>query len=491
MVTGVSMLSTLARAAVTRRPAALNGAAAAAARRCQTPASHAVRAASTASTSESLKEVFATKIDPLREEINDLRSKYGDQVLGTCTVSQAYGGMRSVKSMTYETSLLDPSEGIRFRGYTIPECQQLLPKAKPDGTEPLPEALFWLLLTGDVPSAAQVASLQREMTGRAELPAHVVDVLDRLPHRSMHPMTQLAIAVNALQSESVMAAEYVKGTPKSKYWEHALEDALTLIARLPGLASRIYRNTYHDGKLVEGVDPSLDMGKKLARLMGFESSEFDDLARLYLVLHSDHEGGNVSAHTVRLVGSALSDPYLSFAAGMNGLAGPLHGAANQEVLRWLLQLREKLGSREMNRENLTELCWETLNAGYVIPGFGHAVLRRTDPRYVAQREFALKHLPNDDMFKLVSTLYEVVPRVLEEQGKVANPWPNVDQHSGVLLRYYGLTESDFYTVLFGVSRALGTMASLVWDRALGLPLERPKSVTTRWIRNHFAGNAAK
>jgi len=180
------------------------------------------------------------------------------------------------------------------------------------------------------------------------------------------------------------------------------------------------------------------------------------------------------------VGSTLADPYLCLAAGMNGLAGPLHGLANQEVVRWIMELKGKLGGAP-TREQLEKYVWETLESGQVVPGYGHAVLRRTDPRYTAQQGFAEKHLPNDENFKIVRLLYDIVPPILEKQGKAKNPWPNVDAHSGCLLIHYGMTEYDFYTVLFGVSRALGVLASLVWDRALMLPLERPKSVTTEWI----------
>mmetsp|Transcript_19013 Transcript_19013/g.26751 ORF Transcript_19013/g.26751 Transcript_19013/m.26751 type:complete len:212 (+) Transcript_19013:3-638(+) len=207
--------------------------------------------------------------------------------------------------------------------------------------------------------------------------------------------------------------------------------------------------------------------------------------RLYLTIHTDHEGGNASAHATHLVGSTLSDPYLSFCGGMTALAGPLHGLANQEVLRWLMKFKEDLGDKKITPEAITEAAWATLKSGNVIPGFGHAVLRKTDPRYMCQREFALKFMPDDEMFKLVSTLYEVVPGVLTETGKVKNPWPNVDAHSGVLLQHYGFTEAEYYTVLFGVSRALGVLSSLVIDRVLGLPLERPKSMTTEWIRQQF------
>jgi citrate synthase len=134
--------------------------------------------------------------------------------------------------------------------------------------------------------------------------------------------------------------------------------------------------------------------------------------------------------------------------------------------------------------------WETLQSGQVIPGYGHGVLRVTDPRYTAQREFAQKHLPDDENFQIVKMLFDVVPPILIEQGKAKDPWPNVDAHSGVLLVHYGVTEYDFYTVLFGISRAIGVLASLVLDRALGFPLERPKSVTTAWIKQKFAAAKA-
>lgn len=252
---------------------------------------------------------------------------------------------------------------------------------------------------------------------------------------------------------------------------------MDLIAKLPVIAATIYTNTYKDGKACKTIDPGKDWSANFVKMLGFDKPELVELMRLYLTIHSDHEGGNVSAHATHLVGSALSDPYLSFAAGMNGLAGPLHGLANQEVLIWLMKLQKEAGNNP-SEDELKDYIWKTLKSGQVVPGFGHAVLRKTDPRYMVQREFAEKHLPDYEMYQLVSKIYKVVPPILQETGKVQNPWPNVDAHSGVLLQYYGLTEMNFYTVLFGVSRALGVLASLIWDRALGLPIERPKSLST-------------
>jgi len=428
-----------------------------------------------------MKERLRQLIPKKAEQIKLIKEQHGEKILGTCTVSQAYGGMRSVKSLVTETSLLDADEGIRFRGYTIPECQKLLPKAV-GGEEPLPEGLLWLLMTGEIPTQAQVEAVTKELNSRSHFPESVIKTLNSLP-KTLHPMTQLGVGVLALQHDSKFAAAYQKGVNKKEYWEHVYEDSMDLIARLPELASRIYRNIYKDGHLTKSN--THDWSVNFSRMLGFHSKNFDELLRLYLVIHTDHEGGNVSAHATHLVGSALSDPYLSFTAGMTGLAGPLHGLANQEVLRWTLDLQKKLGTTNASIDVVKQAVWDTLNSGQVIPGFGHAVLRKTDPRYMCQREFAMKHLPQDPLFKLVAQLYEVVPDILTQHGKTKNPWPNVDAHSGVLLQHYGLMEHEYYTVLFGVSRALGVLSSLVWDRALGYPIERPKSVTSDWIQTHF------
>lgn len=292
-------------------------------------------------------------------------------------------------------------------------------------------------------------------------------------------MTQLCAAVLACQPRSKFAAAYAQGLHKTKYWEPFYEDSLDLIAKLPAIAAAIYRRTYFPDAPAPKPSPKLDWAGNLAHMMGHGDAEGKlELMRLYQTIHADHEGGNVSAHATHLVGSALSDPYLSYVAGMTGLAGPLHGLANQEVLTWLLDVRAKMGGDvPPSKEALKAFVQDTLKSGRVVPGYGHAVLRKTDPRYECQRAFALKHLPHDPLFRLVSDLYEVVPPVLLATGKVKNPWPNVDAHSGVLLQHYGIKEASFYTVLFGVSRALGVLAQGVWSRALGLPIERPKSLT--------------
>ena len=432
--------------------------------------------------SSGLKEKLIEMMPQKVEELKAMKKEHGSKIVDKVTLDQLLGGARSIKCILWETSLLDSLEGIRFRGYTIPELQEKLPGAKPGG-EPTPEALFWLLLTGEVPTKEQADALTKELHARAKLPTHVEGMIRNFP-KGMHPMTQLSSAILALQTDSVFAREYAKGTNKALYWDHSYEDMMNLIARLPEVAAIIYRCTYYDG-VVKPYDNTLDYSANFAQMLGYDDPSFHELMRLYIVIHSDHEGGNASAHTCHLVGSTLSDPYLSLCASMNALAGPLHGLANQEVLGWLLGLQATLKEqgKEVTPESITEFAWETLNAGKVIPGFGHAVLRKTDPRYTCQREFAFKHLPDDELFKVVDTIYQVMPGVLTEHGKTANPYPNVDSHSGVLLWHYGFTQYEYYTVLFGVSRAIGALSQVFWDRALGLPLERPKSLTTGFIKD--------
>ena len=431
-----------------------------------------------------IKERFSAKADALTAEIKDILKEHGNKKVGEVTLVQIYQGMRGMTGLVSETSLLDAQEGIRFRGYSIPELQQKLPKA-PKGSQPLPEGLFYLMLVGDLPTQKEADEVTAIWQRRSHVPNHVFDAIEALPV-SAHPMTQFVVAIMALQTESQFSKRYAAGMAKKDYWDAAFDDAMDLIARLPRVASYIYRRKYKNG---EHIHPNglLDWAGNFAHMLGFEDQSFKELMRLYMTIHADHEGGNVSAHATHLVGSALSDPYLSFAAGMNGLAGPLHGLANQESIKWIFELREEIGVDLPTKEQIENYVKKTLGEGKVVPGYGHAVLRKTDPRFTAQVEFAKEHLPDDPIVNTVWRVYETVPPILQSLGKIKNPWPNVDAHSGALLVHYGLVEYEFYTVLFGVSRALGVMASLCWDRALGLPIERPKSVTTELVKKWLRG----
>lgn len=430
-----------------------------------------------------LKEKFSKVALPMAAEVKEFTKENGSHVIGSYTIEQVYSGMKGMIGMVTETSKLDPEEGIRFRGYSIPELRERLPKVGDDG-EPLPEGIFYLMLIGELPSEDDVQYVSNAWARRSNVPKFVLDMLDSLP-QNVHPMTQFSMAIMALQRESVFAAAYRKGLNKKDYWDPMYEDIMNLIARLPRIAAYIYRRTYKEDVHIE-PDPKLDWAANFAHMLGYDDYDMKRLMRLYLTIHADHEGGNVSAHATHLVGSALGDAYLSFAAGMNGLAGPLHGLANQEVVRWILDLKDYYDGALPTKEQIHDYVMKTIQEGKVVPGYGHAVLRKTDPRFTAQMEFSLKYLPEDVNCKIVHMLYEVVPPILSGIKKIKNPWPNVDAHSGALLIHYGMTEYDFYTVLFGVSRALGVLSSLLWDRALGHPIERPGSVTFEWMKAHAA-----
>lgn len=459
-----------------------------------------------------LKQTLQSVIPKRREQFLNVRKQYGNKPLAQTTVASTLGGMRGSPALYWESSKVDPDKGVTFHGRTIEECQQVLPHSRFDANDPnsefLPESMFWFLLTGQIPSQAQVDSFSRTIAEQGETPEYILKILDTLP-ATLHPMSQLSIAITALNNNSSFAKAYEKGVSKYDFWEYAFDDAIDLIAKLPQIIGRIYQNTYHRGisssnEPLGTIDSEKDWSYNLASALGFnsntahsrniqnfngqESNDFVNLVRLYCALHGDHEGGNVSSHTTHLVGSALSDPYLSYSAGVQGLAGPLHGLAAQEVVRFILALKEDLKLNDVsallnNKEvdsSIVEYLWSILKSGRVIPGYGHAVLRKPDPRFDAMLQFGLKRpdtIMNKDVnFQLVHKLSQVAPEVLKQHGKTKNPFPNVDSSSGVLFYHYGLTQTLFFTVIFAGSRALGPLSQLIWDRILGLPIERPKSL---------------
>jgi len=417
-----------------------------------------------------LKEVLAAKIPAERQRAKDFIKQHGARTVDQVTIEQIYGGMRGISCLLCDTSSVPADKGLIVRGRPIAELSHILP-----------EEVFWLLLTGELPDKAGLASLQSELVKRSEVPDYVWKVIDALP-ASSHPMAMYNTAILAMQSESNFCSRYGKGSlRKDDFWDATYEDSLTIIARAPAIAAGIYRKRFNKGPRITGTS-DLDWAANYVRLLGIPdpNGELTKLMRLYMVLHCDHENGNVSAMTTYTVNSALSDMYYSYSAGMNGLAGPLHGLANQEGLNWVLEAMAKFGGAPTH-DQMKAYATDTLNAGKVIPGYGHGVLRVTDPRFECFYAFGKKHCPNDPAFKTVITIFETVPEVLKQVHKIKNPWPNVDAVSGSLLHHYGLTETIYYTVLFGVSRALGVSAQSILARAMGMPIVRPKSVTSRWL----------
>ncbi|MCZ7645800.1 MAG: citrate (Si)-synthase [Planctomycetota bacterium] len=412
-----------------------------------------------------LKETLRAVLNEEREKIKSLVSSHGDRTVDQVTLAQVFQGSRGIVSIFCDTSAVPPAKGLIVRGYPIGEL-----------AGKLPEDVFYLLLAGKLPTDAQRKNLQDEWAARNTVPDYVWKVVDALP-QDTHPMTMLNTAVLCMQRESVFAKRYAEGMAKDEYWETTLEDALALTARLPAIAAYVYRRCFNKGPRLEGK-PGLDWAGDYVQRLGFADpkGELTKLMRLYLVLHSDHGGGNVSANVAGTVNSALSDLYYALSAGLNGLAGPLHGLANQECLAWIQDLMEQFKGTP-SVEQISKFAEETIAAKRVVPGYGHAVLRVTDPRFSAFVEFGKQHCPGDPVFKTALNVYEAVPKVLQKHPKIKNPWPNVDAVSGSLLHHYGLTEQNYYTVLFSLSRALGICAQAVHARGCGLPIVRPTALT--------------
>lgn len=423
--------------------------------------------------SKILKEKLSSQIPALREEAKSIVKNNGSKNIDNVIIDQLYGGMRGIKGLICDTSSVGLDTGLIIRGIPILEL-----------TDKLPEEILYLLITGELPDDKALKDLQNDLNIRSEVPPYVWDVLNSLPADS-HPMVMFSTAILSMEKESEFRKAYDKGMGKDKLWEAMFEDCMNIIARVPQIAAFIYRKKFNKGDMIP-PDKKLDWAANLAKMIGVkdEDGSFAKLMRLYMVLHSDHEGGNASAFTNLVISSTLSDAYYAFSGALNALAGPLHGLANQECLRFILKMREEIGHAPSNEEVKT-YCQNLLNKGGLVIGYGHAVLRITDPRFKAFQEFGKKVVPDDEIFKIVNQLFEIVPDLLIAQGKAKDPWPNVDAISGSLLYHYGVKESEFYTVFFGVSRILGFSAQIILARALGAPIIRPKSVTTEWIKKQI------
>jgi len=423
-----------------------------------------------------LKAKLAQQIPALRDEIRSFVKEHADHKISDVSIAQAYGGMRGVKGMICDTSVVEPDKGLIIRGRPILDIK-----------EKLPEEIYWLLLTGDLPSADELKDLQAELAANYAVPDYVWRVLEAMPKES-HPMAMLDTAILVMEHDSVFRQRYHE-MAKTEYWDAAYDDAMKILGTIPNIAAGVYRMRYDKGPRID-PDTSLDWAANYVHMLGLEETpDCYDMMRLYLTLHSDHEGGNVSANTCHTVGSALSDPFYAVSAGLNGLAGPLHGLANQECLGFVLKIREQFDGVP-TEEQLTKACWDLLNSGQVIPGYGHAVLRVPDPRFVAFHAFGKEHCADDEPYQIVDLLFQVAPKVLQEHGKAKNPWPNVDAGSGALLYHYKLTEFPYYTVLFSVSRSMGMLSQLIINRAMGTAITRPKSVSTQWIKAQVGASAA-
>lgn len=425
-----------------------------------------------------LDDRIQANVDVWRERVQRLTRDHGDFVISNVTVSQIFSGIRGVPIQVSDISYVDAEQGILYRGYNLKETLALLPKL-PEHDYPLIGGLYYHLMGNEIPTLEHALEIEHEWIERSEVPDYVFKVIDSFPD-SGSSMAMFSAAIVSMSSDSKFTREYNGAARKTDYWRSMLDDSLDLTARIPEITAYIYNKKYRNHEKTK-PNPELDFAGNFAQMIGKgDDPLYAELMRLFVILHADHENANVSAHAAHLVGSALSDIYLASSAGLNGLAGPLHGLANQECFNWLSCVYKAYGGVP-TKAQVTEYAEKTLSEGKVIPGFGHAVLRIVDPRYTEEKKFAEKYFQDDEMFKTALVVGNVVPELLMKMGKAKNPWPNVDGLNGVLQNHFGVSQSDFYTVLFGLSRILGFTCHVVWARAVGKPIERPKALTTRLL----------
>ncbi|MGH1363529.1 MAG: citrate (Si)-synthase [Calditrichia bacterium] len=421
---------------------------------------------------KTLKKRFSELVPKWRKDVQQMLTDHHDAVVSEVTVGQLIKGLRGVNAVLCDTSYVDAREGLFIRGIPVLDI-----------VDRSGEEIFYLLCTGEFPDAGTLEHLREDITSRRDVPNYVWQMIDAMPDNS-HPMTLLSMATLAMQRESVFVKRYREGMARDAYWDATLEDALTILARLPVIAAGIFRSKLQKQDKI-ATDPKLGFSENFAHMLGLgqHNETFESFIRQFVVVHSDHEGANASVLASRVVNSSLSDLYYSISGGMNCLAGPLHGLANQECLKFCMAIYKKFNGVP-DDDALSSYIQQHLDERRVIPGFGHAVLREADPRFVAMYEFGKQVFPNGEMFAVVDALQRVVPPLLIKQGKAKNPYPNIDGVSGSMLYHYGMTELEFYTVMFSSAQILGICAQLVINRAIYSPLIRPKSVTLRWLQGH-------
>jgi citrate synthase len=379
------------------------------------------------------------------------------EVLFTITRELLDTGLRGFPVGTCPISDVDPVKGLSYGGYAIADL-----------AERQPEEVIYLLLHKELPDAARLATFRQELIKNSRLHPEILEKLVTLP-RHGHPMNWLMSAILLMGMYSG-TGDYAK-------------DCLQVIAQLPEAVAALFRIRSGWGDPIASK-PELGYMENFAYMLGAPGAtpELTHLLRVFNILHMDHGGGNLSTFVGKAIASGLEDMYGSLVGAMAGLAGPLHGMANQECLRFLKTVSKDIKDPS-DEKSVAEYVESLLNSGGVLYGFGHAVLRVEDPRATVQYALGEKIAPTDPLFRLAVTLRKVGTEALQKRGKVSNPYPNVDAVSGCLLSACGLTDENYYTVLFGLARCVGIAAQIVWERTearggKGIPIVRPSYLYT-------------
>ncbi len=421
-----------------------------------------------------LYEEMERRVPRVRRELSAMLAEHKDAVLGTATLNSLLGGGRGVPLLWEWTTNVTATVGMRVHGRGIRGLTRLSP-----------EDMLGLAYLGEYPTKDESLAIQTELGRRAKAyPEHMWETIRALP-RDMHPMRKFSMLLGQLAHESIFGKDYNSGNlNKLDYWKAYFHDSMNLIPWATVTAAAVFVSCYGNADLLEPenfvYDGKKGMAANLANLLHISDGDHEKLTAilgLFLILHFSHGGGNASQHTAKLVSSTLTDIFGSVSAGMLALFGPLHGRANSDSLKMIKKFIEKCGGIP-NQAQIASFIKDLVKKGQVLSGFGHAVLRVTDTRFLAQIEIGGKYCRDSELYQTAIALYEYAPEALrKEKPNIQNPYPNVDLGSCTLLYDAGIEESDFFVVLFGLSRILGMSTSATMDRAMCLGIERPGART--------------
>ena len=363
-------------------------------------------------------------------------------------------GLRGYPVGYCTTSYVDPFKGLFYLEYPVSEIDHLEP-----------EEVIYLLYYGHKGSKEEVSLFSKNLQTRALCSRELVHHIEQLP-RNGHPMKLLSIAI--------LLAEGFEG--KNNY----REDCLNLIAKIPEIAATVINHHAGWGKTPVSK-PELGYMENFIHMLNVPNIDKKSLLKvfkLFNILHYDHGGGNLSTFVGKAVASGLEDLYGSIASAMNALAGPRHGRANQDCLTFVQGLVAELGENPTEK-SVEDALQKKIAHDELIYGFGHAVLRTEDPRATLLYQVTKENYPNHPLVRMAHILRTAGTKILHENQKISDPYPNVDAISGIMLTAAGFPYPEYYTVLFGLARVVGISRQIVYEReeargGKGTPIVRPK-----------------
>ncbi len=384
-------------------------------------------------------------------ELNKIRTGADDP--GLLTYDPGFMATAAVKSaITY----IDGDAGIlRYRGYPIDEVAEKLGFLE----------VASLLLEGDLPTDEELTVWKDEIVHHTFIHENIKKFIDGFRHDA-HPMGILMSTVAALSTFYPEAKKFTEKATRRK-------QIVRLIAKMPTIAAFAYRHavglpySYPDNDL-SYTGNFLGMMWKTTELKYKPDPILERALEVLFILHADHEQ-NCSTSTVRVVGSSKADPYSAVAAGVGALYGPLHGGANEQVLRML----EGIGSLDRVPEHI-----ERVKAGELrLMGFGHRVYKSYDPRAKMIKKIADQVFSVTGRNPLLDIALELEKIALEDDYFVTHKlYPNVDFYSGLIYQAMGFP-LEMFPVLFAIGRTPGWLAQ--WEEGLLDPdqkIARPRQL---------------